>query len=75
MSDLVAQGLAPKDRNKLSYGSLDHLAQQLAFALAEVEKLHYARSVETHHGKYDICDYDKTLWPCRTHKILNPEEG
>lgn len=75
MSDLLARGLAPKDRNKLSYGELDHLTQQLAIALAAVQKLHYARLTQTRHGAYEICDYDKTLWPCRTHKILNPEEG
>lgn len=74
MSDLVDELRAAAKISTWAPNNANRM-KRAADTLAAVEKLHYARPTVTSHGIYKICDYDKTLWPCRTHKILNPEEG
>jgi len=56
-------------RNAL--GSFAAAAGALA-VIEQVRALHREKHGENDRGPYEICDYDKTAWPCKTQAILNP---
>lgn len=43
--------------------------------LAKVQRLHKPKHGENDRGKYVICDYDGTAWPCRTQVLLDGNGG
>lgn len=44
--------------------------KEMVATLSAIRGMHKAKRGEDDNGPYEICDYDKTPWPCRTHDIV-----